>query len=181
MKDLISIAKIVKPRGVRGEVAADLLTDFPERFEALGSVTIVGPGGYYEEELEAYWFHKNRVILKFVGRGTPEDVRDLVGCDVCIPPEQRVDLPSDTYFDSELSGCELVQGDRSLGRVVDLLRVGDTVTNLVAVDDENREFMVPFIHEFVRAVHIEARRIEVELPPGLLELAVQSRAKKRSS
>ena len=33
--DLIVVAHIVKVRGLRGEVVADLLTDFPDRFEEL--------------------------------------------------------------------------------------------------------------------------------------------------
>ncbi len=178
MKDLVSIARIVKPRGVRGEVAAELLTDFPERFQELRSVLIVGPGKSLEEFLEEYWFHKNRIILKFVGRDSPEDVRELIGCDVRIPAEDRVDLPAGAYFDSDLVGCEIVQRGRSLGRVADLLKVGDSVTNLVVIDLENREFMVPFIREFVRSVVIDERRIEVELPPGLLDLAVEPPGKK---
>lgn len=181
MKDRVSIARIVKSRGVRGEVAADLLTDFPERFEELHSVSIVGPGRHFEESLEGYWFHKNRIILKFVGRDSPEDVRELIGCDIRIPAEDRVDLPAGAYFDSELVGCEVVQRGRSLGRVADLLKVGDSVTNLVVVDLENREFMVPFIHEFVRSVNIDEQRIEVELPPGLLDLAVGPPGKKSRS
>jgi 16S rRNA processing protein RimM len=116
-----------------------------------------------------------------VGRDSPEDVQELIGCDVRIPVEDRVELPADTYFDSELVGCEIVQGGRSLGHVADLLKVGDGVTDLVVVDDENREFIVPFIHEFIRSVVIDERRIEVELPPGLLDLAVKAPGKKSRS
>nr|MBA3601917.1 ribosome maturation factor RimM [Acidobacteriota bacterium] len=43
MKDLVAIAKLVKPRGLRGEIVADILTDFPERFENLGVVFVVKP------------------------------------------------------------------------------------------------------------------------------------------
>jgi 16S rRNA processing protein RimM len=181
LKDLVSVARIVKSRGVRGEVAADLLTDFPERFEQLHSISIIGPGKHFEESLEEYWFHKNRIILKFAGRDSPEDVRELIGCEVRIPVEDRVDLPADAYYDSELVGCELFQRGRPLGRVTDLLKVGDSVTNLVIVDSEGREFMVPFIHEFIRSVAIEQGRIEAELPPGLLDLAVETSTKKSRS
>ncbi len=181
MKDLVSVARIVKSRGVRGEVAAELLTDFPERFEELHTVAVAGPEKHFEESLEAFWFHKNRVILKFAGRESPEAVQELIGCEVRIPAEERVELPADTYFDSELVDCEIVQMGRSLGRVVDVLKVGDGITNLVVVDSEDRELLVPFIHEFIRSVSIEERRIEVELPPGLLELAVERRGKRNSS
>ena len=180
MEALVSIARIVKTRGIRGEVVADLLTDFPERFEGLGSLLLVAPGKHFQETLEAFWFHKHRIILKFADRDSPEDVAELIGCEIQIPIEERIDLPEDTYFDSELEGCEVFQGGRRLGRVSDLLKVGDSATNLVIVDSEDREFMVPFVHEFIRSVSIAQRRIDVELPPGLLELAAKRRGKSSS-
>src|SRR6185503_9614369 len=56
--DLIAVAQIVKVRGLRGEVVADLLTDFPERFEKLDHVTGIGPDEVQRSlQIEEYWFH----------------------------------------------------------------------------------------------------------------------------
>ena len=65
-ENFVTIAKISKTRGLRGEVVADILTDFPERFEILDKVFIVKPNGEtLEAGLENFWFQKGRVILKF--------------------------------------------------------------------------------------------------------------------
>jgi len=170
LKNLISIAKIVKTRGIRGEVAADLLTDFPDRFAELRSVVVAGPGHQSDEELEDFWFHGNRIILKFVGRDRPHEVEELVGCDVRIPEEDRVIPPEGTYFDSDLEGCSVFESGVELGVVAGIQRIGGTAGNLVVADPSGREVLIPMVKEFIKSVSVESRRIEVALPPGLLEL-----------
>ena len=62
----ISVARVARTQGNRGEVAADLLTDFPERFSHLGQVVLEKEGeALLELVLDSFWLHKNRVILKF--------------------------------------------------------------------------------------------------------------------
>ena len=75
MSAFVSIARIVKVRGLKGELAAELLTDFPERFEGLEQVRVEGSAGISQEVLESYRFHQGRVLLKFQGRDTPEAAR----------------------------------------------------------------------------------------------------------
>ena len=179
MDDLVTVAKIIKTRGIRGELSAELLTDFPERFDRLDRVTLVGPQGTFEERIEACWFHQGRVILKFAGRGRPDEVAELVGCEVRIPADERVELPEDTYFDSDLQGCSVEDGGRALGRVSGVHHVSGELSNLVVVTDDGREFMIPLVGDFIRLVDVGRRRIEVNLPPGLTGLAVSSVSRKK--
>jgi 16S rRNA processing protein RimM len=68
MEDLIIIAKVAKTRGLSGELVADILTDFPDRFNNLKKVFAVKPSGEtLELEIEKFWFQKGRIIFKFVG------------------------------------------------------------------------------------------------------------------
>ncbi len=68
MEDLVAIARLARVRGLRGELVADVLTDFPERFEDLESVTAILPGGERQDlKIEKFWFQKNRIVLKFKG------------------------------------------------------------------------------------------------------------------
>ena len=70
-QDDVVIARIVKARGIKGEVACDILTDFPERFQSLHPVTVSLPGnGRLRLTIQNNWFHKGRVILKFEGYDT---------------------------------------------------------------------------------------------------------------
>lgn len=79
-EDLVAIARLVRPRGLRGEVVADVLTDFPERFDDLKRVAIVYPNGEAAEiEIERFWFQKNRIVLKFADFDSIEAAETLRG------------------------------------------------------------------------------------------------------
>ena len=168
MAQFSSIARIVKRRGVRGEVAAELLTDFPERFSSLDEVRIFNGEREYWEEIEKHWFHKNRVILKFRGRDRPEEVEELIGGDVQVSEDQRVTLPQDNYFHSDLIGCTVLEDEEVLGRVTGILGTGAAGCNLVVTMAEGREFMVPLVRKFVLKVDVGQKVIQVNLPSGLV-------------
>ena len=184
MDQLVAIAKITKIHGVRGEVAAFLLTDYPERFKDLKNVFLTGAEFSGCEEIERFRFHKNRVILKFRDRDRPEAVQDLVGCELQIPENERVKLPEDTYFDSDLRGCDVFEGEVALGSVTDVFKAGQGTVNLVVTAEDGLEFMVPLVKEFVVHIDVRERVIRVALPPGLVDLAVDPsprRGKKKRS
>ncbi|TDI07819.1 MAG: 16S rRNA processing protein RimM [Acidobacteria bacterium] len=168
MAQFASIARIVKKRGVRGEVAAELLTDFPERFSSLDQVRIFNGETEYWEEIEKHWFHKNRVILKFRGRDRPEEVEELIGGDVQVSEDQRVSLPQDSYFHSDLIGCQVLEDEEVLGGVTGILETGTAGCNLVVTRADGGEFMVPLVRKFVLKVDVGKKVIQVNLPSGLV-------------
>ena len=111
--ELVAVARVAKPRGVKGEVACDLLTDFPERFDGLEELIAVFPGGRRERlALEGHWLHGGRVVLKFEGYDTPEAAAALVGCELAVPESEAVELEEGEFYDWQLEGCrvETVEG-----------------------------------------------------------------------
>src|ERR1043165_9201439 len=99
-EDLIVVARIVKVRGLRGEVVADLLTDFPDRFEQLSSLVAVSADGTHRSlQIEEQWFHGNRLVVKFAGFDGIDQAKELVGCDLAVPVDERVQLPEDSFYD----------------------------------------------------------------------------------
>jgi 16S rRNA processing protein RimM len=137
-------------------------------------VRLKGPVDTFTETIESYWLHGKRVILKFSGRDRPDQAQILVGCEVQVPEEQAYPLPEDTYYDDDLIGCRVVEGERDLGLVSGIFKVGREVTNLVVLDQSDQEYMVPLVREFVTEIDIEGCRIEVKLPPGLIEMTAVS-------
>src|SRR5688572_32783305 len=78
--DLVIVARAVKTRGLKGELVAELLTDFPDRFADISSLIAVSPEGARKSvELESHWFQQGRVVLKFAGFDSIEDAQELVG------------------------------------------------------------------------------------------------------
>lgn len=168
MDDLVAIARIVRPRGIRGEAVAELLTDFPERFDGLAKVAAVLPGGEQRElTIENAWFQNGRIVLKFAGVDSIEAAEELRDAEICIPESDAVELEEGEFFDWQLGGCEAVTvGGETLGTVKELMRTGGTE---VLVIEGDREYLIPFAQSICTEVDIENKRIVVDPPEGLLE------------
>jgi 16S rRNA processing protein RimM len=169
MEDLVAIANIVRPRGLKGEVVADILTDFPERFETLETVTAIRPGGDRRElKIEKFWFQSGRVILKFEGYDTVESGEALRDTEICIPETDVVDLDEGEFFDWQLEGCKVETIDgAAIGRVRELMRTGGT--ELLVIEGEAKEYLIPFAEAICVEVDVENELIRIDPPEGLLE------------
>ena len=167
----VVIARIVKARGIRGEVACDMETDFPERFGQLGRVTVWMPDdSRLSLGIEDHWFHKGRVVLKFAGYDTMTAAEQLVGGRLVIAEADAVELEEDEFYQYHLIGATVVTREgRAVGPVVRLLETGSAVL-LVVEGDDKREVLIPFVDEICTEVDVGARRITVNPPEGLLDL-----------
>ncbi|MGB7069334.1 MAG: ribosome maturation factor RimM [Pyrinomonadaceae bacterium] len=167
--DLIAIAKIVRTRGLRGEVVADVLTDFPERFDGLESLRgLRSDGTEIALTLENHWFQNGRIVLKLAGYDIVESsemLRDLL---VCVPESESVSLQDGEFFDWQLEGCVVRTADGSeIGAVKGLMRTGGT--EILVVTGGMKEYLIPFAASICTDVDIEAKEIVVDPPEGLLE------------
>jgi 16S rRNA processing protein RimM len=169
--DLIIVARAVRTRGLKGELVADVLTDFPERFEKVSELSGVGPGGERTElKLENYWFQNDRMVLKFAGYDTVEAAKALVGYEFGLPEAERVELPEDEFYDWELEGCSVESNlGLSLGKVREVLRTGG-VELLVVENEERREVFIPMAASIVIEIDIAHKKIVIDPPEGLLDL-----------
>jgi 16S rRNA processing protein RimM len=169
--DLIVVARVARTRGLRGEVVADLLTDFPGRFEALESVTAIAPDGSRRSlQIEEHWFHGNRIVFKFADYDSIEEAKELAGFQLAVPVSDRMELPKDQFYEWELAGCrvETIQG-KSIGVVREVMRTGG-VEILVVADDAGGEFLIPMAREICVEIDVGKKLIRVDPPEGLLEL-----------
>lgn len=168
---LIIVARGVRTRGLKGELVADLLTDFPERFERVSELSGIGPGGERKElKLESHWFQNDRMVLKFSGYDTIESAKTLVGFEFGIPEAERVQLSKDEFYDWELEGCSVgVANSSAIGKVREVMRTGG-VELLVVEDDARHEHLIPMAQSIVVEVDIPRKKIVIDPPDGLLDL-----------
>jgi 16S rRNA processing protein RimM len=166
----IAIARIVRPRGNRGEVLADSHTDFPARFDLLKEVWLSFQDGHRQVfVLEDCWEHQGRLVFKFAGVDSISSADELRGAWVEVTADLAVALPPGSYFDHDLVGCEVCNGQgKILGKVAEVLRI--TGNSQLVVRAENGEFLVPATAEICREISTEQKRIVVELPEGLIDL-----------
>lgn len=168
MDDLVEIARIARPRGIRGEVIAEVITDFPERFEGLEAVAAVQPNGErLELTIQNAWFQNERIVLKFEGIDSIEAAERLRDASICVPESEVVELEEGEFFDWHLEGCRVFTIDgEELGSVKQIMRTGGT--EILVIEGE-REYLVPFAETICTEVDVEAKRVVIDPPEGLLE------------
>ena len=171
--ELVVVARALKTRGLRGEIAALLLTDFPERFEGLRELIAVDQKGARKRlALEAHWLHGERIVLKFAGYETPEEAATLVGCDFAVPESEAVKLAEGEFYDWQLEGCRVETVDnQELGTVRGILHTGSAPILVIRGDGEKaREHLIPLVVSICVEIDVERRLIRVDAPEGLLEI-----------
>ena len=150
---------------------ADLLTDFPERFDDLETLIAVAPdGGQRSLQIEEHWFQGRRIVFKFTGYDSIEAAKEFAGLELAVPASDRVELAEDQFYEWELKGCRVESIDgQSIGSVSEVMRTGG-VEVLVVENDSGREFLVPMAQEICVEIDLNKRLIRIDPPPGLLEL-----------
>ncbi len=169
----VTVARVLRPHGRRGEVAAEILTDFPERLTRLTSAQLWdGSSAPRNVAIRSCRISPSRgvqAIFHFEGMDSISDAEKIVGLEVQIPFGDRMPLPASTYYVSDLIGCEVFEKDgATLGRVDDVQFTGGTP--LLVVQSSRGELLIPLAQEICVLVDTRARRIEVVLPEGLLDL-----------
>ena len=177
--EFVTIARVAKTQGRHGEVAATLLTDFPELFEKRRKLFALGESGKGDQggaaqpnrrklDLDEHWFHKGMVVLKFAGVDSISDAETLVGCEIQIPRSERAALGNDEFYVSDLAGCTVTDSGREIGRIKDV-QFGSGEAPLLVIEGE-KEYLVPFAAAYIEKIALEQKRLEMKLPEGLLEL-----------
>jgi 16S rRNA processing protein RimM len=181
------LARIRRPQGRKGEVFAEILTDFPEKFAERKQLWLLREAASENETprtigLENHWPHKSGgqsgIVLHFAGVGSITEAEALSGLIVALPFEERAALAEDEVHIADLIGCELVDVASAepvvVGRIENVDRsagpnAADAVPLLI-VRGERSEVLVPFAKSFLRKLDLAGGRVEMALPAGLLEL-----------
>jgi 16S rRNA processing protein RimM len=202
------VARIRRTQGRKGEVFAEILTDFPEKFAERRRLWLL-PGSAQnkgappgrssaaaagqeavprEVELTAYWLHKGGIVLHFAGIDSISAAEALSGMVVAIPRAERAPLGEDEAYIGDLIGCTLVDVAKEVPVVVGEIEDVDTtagpapllvvrgrtagqqVSKSASQQDDGNEVLIPFARSYLRRLDLDARRVEMALPEGLVEL-----------
>ena len=172
------LARIRRPQGRRGEVFADLLTDFPEKFAQRRQLWLVSetPSSSISPrpvELVNHWLHKGGIVLHFAGVDSISGAETLSGLGVAIPDSQRAPLGEGEAYIGDLIGSALIDvsgpAAASIGEIID---VDDTAgpTPLLIVHTAHGEVLIPFAKAYLRQLDLDHKRVEMSLPEGLIDL-----------
>lgn len=170
--DFITLARVAKTQGRRGEVAVEIYSDVPGRF-ALGMKLLALPREpnkiRRELEVEDFWPHKGLLVFKFAGVDSISEAETLVGCELQVPQSQRSELQAGWNYVSDLVGCSVLDRGRDLGRIEDV-EFGAGEAPLLMVRDVARRVEIPFAEAYLDSVDLQRRQVRMNLPEGLLEV-----------
>jgi 16S rRNA processing protein RimM len=185
----ITLAHLLRPQGRKGELLAELFTDFPERFDDRSSV-FLAKSGFAGPSSEArpvtvtnHWLpvgrNHGRIVLAFAGIDSINLAEPLAGFDVIIPAAERVELDDDSEYIDTLIGCTVFDRDVPVGIVTGVefpatadgtRRLEDAAPLLTVETEAGEEILIPYVQSFLIALKPAEKRIEMTLPPGLLDL-----------
>ena len=190
----VVLARLLRPQGRKGEILCELLSDFPERFDTRKRVFLAQPdfagpeSGARLAEVSAWWLplgkNEGRIVLHLEGIDSISAAEPLCGLDVIVPASERSALDAESTYISDLVGCTVFDladpaAHATVGTVTDVHfattpdggRRLDEAAPLLAVETpEGDEVLIPFVKAFIQSLDPARKRIEMFLPPGLLEV-----------
>jgi 16S rRNA processing protein RimM len=170
--EFITLARVVKTQGRRGEVASEICSDIPGRFTAgmkLLALPRESDSARRELEVEDLWPHKGLLVLKFAGVNSITEAETLIGSELQVPQDQRSELQAGWNYVSDLVGCAVLDRDREIGRIEDV-QFGAGEAPLLIVREASRLVEIPFAEAYLQSVDIQRRQVRMNLPEGLLEV-----------
>jgi 16S rRNA processing protein RimM len=182
---LLTVGRIIRAHGIRGEVLVDVRTDEPAERFAVGSVLVTDstavrrlapvPAGAWsvpaQLTVESVRPHQSRLLVVFDGVYDRTLAEDLRGVLLCVDSaEVKSSDDPDEFNDHELVGLAAVDAaGQPLGEVV---RVDHAPASdlLVVRRPDGRTALVPFVKAIVPEVDLAAGRVVLTPPEGLLDL-----------
>jgi 16S rRNA processing protein RimM len=184
--EFITLARVVKTQGRHGEVAVEVHSDIPDRFRVgmrllawAGTANPRGKSAKPREngelerrqlEVEGFWPHKGLLVIKFAGIDSISDAETLMGSELQVPGAERAPLEPGSNYVSDLVGCLVFDGEREVGRIVEVQFGAGEAPLLVLAGRSGEKLDVPFAEAYLESVDIRERRVLMHLPPGLLEI-----------
>ena len=174
------VGRIARTHGLRGQVLVNPETDFAEeRFRVGASVWTRSARGDEQLTISSSRLQNGRPVIAFEGMASIEEVERLAGLELRVPEEALQPLEPGRYYEHQLVGCEVevVSGARvgamKIGRVTKV--EGGPGGSRFVVEGERGEILIPFAADICVSVDVEAKKIQIDPPEGLLDLNVTKR------
>lgn len=169
-EETVLVGILSRPHGIRGELRVEIHSDNPERFEPGSELLLVPPRGPRRPvRVTRFRLVRGGGLITIAGCESREEAVELRGARLEVERSRVPAAPAGFYYQYELVGCRCFEADHGeLGEVVDLVEDGGG--HLLQIRNGQRELLVPFVEAFLERVDVEAARIDLRLPPGLVEI-----------
>jgi 16S rRNA processing protein RimM len=183
----VVLAHLLRPQGRRGELLAELLTDFPERLPGRRGLFLIVPGASPAQEprpveVLSAWLpvgrNRGRVVLQLAGIEDISAAEALAGLEVAVREEDRLPLEDDSAYVSDLVGCNVLDRSVPIGVVTgvqfptaaDGSPLSEAAALLVVAAPDGSEVLIPFVKAFLQKIDLPGRKLLMTLPAGLVDV-----------
>jgi 16S rRNA processing protein RimM len=168
--EMVLVGRIARPHGIRGQVTVTPETDFvDDRFQTGGTLWCKTPSGIEPLTIDSMRVQKGRPIVGFEGFARIEDVERLAGAELRVPERALRPLADGVFYHHQLIGCvvDTVGGER----VGDVVAVeGGSSGSLLEIEGPRGQVLIPFAVDICVEIDVQARRIRIDPPEGLLDV-----------
>jgi len=166
--EFITIGKVVSTQGNKGEVNILPLTDSIDRFKNLDNVILRNENSQTILNVEKIRVRKDTIILKLKDIENIEEAKMIVGSFLEVKRKNAIKLSKDNYFIFEIIGLEVYdENDIFLGKVENIISTGSNDVYIVKGENK-KELFIPAIHDIVKNIDLEKRRITISMVDGLI-------------
>lgn len=160
-ESLVTVGRVVREWGLRGEVIVQPLTFDPKRFSELKEVTVQVKNRIEQKKIGSVRLHKNNLLITFSGCETPEDARRYRGALIKIKESESPKLPDGVYYHYQIIGLNVyaINGEY-LGKIKSILETGSN--DVYIVRGEDREYLIPAIKDVVKEIDLESKKMIVK-------------------
>jgi 16S rRNA processing protein RimM len=162
------VARIGRAHGVLGEATIEVRTDQPEDRFYIGSVLATEPTTFGPLTITSVRDHNGTLLLGFKGVNDRNHVEELRNVLLLADVDIEADSTEDDFHVQQLLQCQVsTQDGLEIGLVTDVINLPGQ--DVLAVDYNGREVLIPFVKAIVPIVDVKNRKITVVPPAGLLD------------
>jgi 16S rRNA processing protein RimM len=160
-KELVIIGRITRPREVRGEVWVLPMTDIADRFLQLKTIFLISPRKTVRKKISSARYINGAPVIHLEGIATREEAAKLTDYELAIPKDEVAKLPENRFYQFDLIGCAVYDGETELGKVTNVEQYpANDVLSIEATDGTG--YSLALVESFVKKIDMEQKRIEID-------------------
>ena len=165
----VTVGKLGRTRGVKGELYIVAETDFPRRFLKMTEIYLRYKDKWETIRLESSRMVSGRPVIKLEGVDTPEQAARLTNREVGVPEDRIEKLPEGSYWIHDLVGCRAVdeKAGKDIGEIVDVEAYPANDVYAIRMAD-GKEVVIAAVEKYVKDIDIVNKKVTVD-PAGITE------------
>ncbi len=172
LSDCFQLGVITKAHGTKGDVQVWIDSDNPAHYKNLESVLLLINNELVPFFLDHWSLNGKKAIARFDEVNSIEAAEKLAGVEIYLPEDRLPALSEGQYYFHDLVGLQAFEDGKALGAITNILNFPGH--DVMTIDHKGKEVLVPIHDEVIKSVDLKAGYVNLQLPPGLLDVYLDS-------